>query len=104
MLRVLSEMEGAIDASNLAARAFILPPSLTRIVKILGERGLIACERDSFDGRRTLIGITSAGRKLIRTVAPESREIFDLLERRYGADQIAALLDMLEDLTAKMTR
>lgn len=104
VLRILSEVDQAIDASNLASRAYILPPSLTRIVKVLDERGLIECKRDRIDGRRILIGITQAGRELIRTVAPESREIFAELESRYGADRVAALLDMLDDLTSKLSR
>jgi homoprotocatechuate degradation regulator HpaR len=104
VLRILSEVGEPIDASNLASRAFILPPSLTRIVKVLGERGLIDCTRDPIDGRRILIGITDSGKRLIQTVAPESREVYVELEKRYGADRIAALLDMLDDLTTKLTR
>src|SRR5690606_9244668 len=61
VLRVLSEMSDAIDASNLASRAFILPPSLTRILKMLDERGFISSARDKIDGRRTLIAIRPAG-------------------------------------------
>jgi len=104
VLRILSEMPGAIDASNLASRAFILPPSLTRILRVLDERGLIELSRDRVDGRRILIGIRPAGLRLIAEVTPESREIYAELEHRYGADRIAALLDMLDDLTAKLSR
>lgn len=104
VLRVLSEMESPIDASNLASRAFILPPSLTRILKTLHERKLIACQRDRVDGRRTLLAITHDGLEVIRTVAPESREIFAELEQRYGPERVEALLDMLEDLTEKLAK
>ena len=104
VLRILSEMERAIDASNLASRAFILPPSLTRILRLLDERGLIELTRDRVDGRRILIAIRPAGLKLIVQVSPESREIYAELEKRYGADRVATLLDMLNDLTTKLTR
>lgn len=104
VLRVLSEVGESIDASNLASRAFILPPSLTRIIRVLDDRGLVKASRDRIDGRRTLIGITEAGTDLIREVAPESREIYSELEKRYGGDKIDVLLDMLDDLTLKLSR
>ncbi len=104
VLRVLSEMSEPIDASNLASRSFILPPSLTRILKSLAERGFISCERDRIDGRRTLLVISPAGREIIRTVGPESRQVFLELENRYGTERVEALLDMLEDLTQKLAK
>ncbi|MEZ5811214.1 MAG: homoprotocatechuate degradation operon regulator HpaR [Rhizobiaceae bacterium] len=104
VLRVLSEVGKPLDASNLASHASILPPSLTRILKVLGERKLVTVLRDRGDGRRVLVEITDAGEELIREVAPESREIYADLERRFGEDKIALLLAMLDDLTVKLSR
>lgn len=104
VLRVLAEVGQPLDASNIASRASILPPSLTRILKILGERNMISIVRDRSDGRRLLVEISDAGRQLISEVTPESREIYADLERRYGADNIELLLDMLDDLTTKLAR
>ena len=104
VLRILSEMRQQIDASNLASRAFILPPSLTRILRVLDERGLIELSRDEVDGRRILIGIRPAGLRLIAEVSPDSRDICADLENRYGPERISAMVELLDDLTAKLTR
>ncbi len=104
VLRVLSEIGKPLDASNLAFRASILPPSLTRILKMLSERQMISVIRDRGDGRRVLVQISKGGEDLIREVAPESREIYADLEQRYGEDKVRLLLEMLDDLTTKLSR
>lgn len=104
VLRILSEIGQPLDASNLASRASILPPSLTRILKVLSERQMVTVLRDRGDGRRISVKISEAGEQLIREVAPESREIYADLERRYGEEKVALLLEMLDDLTTKLAR
>lgn len=103
VLRVLGEA-GGLDATELAARSCILAPSLTRILRALEERGLIARDRDAADGRRIVIEIADAGRRLIAEVMPESRAIYAEMESRFGRDRIEALLDMLQELNATMGR
>ena len=104
VLRVLSEMGKPLDASNLAFHASILPPSLTRILKVLSERAMVSIIRDRGDGRRILVEISKGGEDLIREVAPESREIYADLERRYGEEKVLLLLEMLDELTTKLSR
>lgn len=97
VIRVLSETS-PLDASEVAERACILAPSLTRIIKALEDRGLITRERDASDGRRAVLAISASGLAIIREVTPESRAIYAELEARYGAEQIDRLLDMLDEL------
>ena len=97
VIRVLAE-HSPLDASDVAERACILAPSLTRIIRALEERGLIERERDAGDGRRVLLSIAPAGTGLIEEVAPHSSAIYRDLEERYGRERIATLLDMLDDL------
>lgn len=104
VLRVLSEMGKPLDASNLASHASILPPSLTRILKVLSERAMVSIIRDRGDGRRILVEISKGGEDLIREVAPESREIYADLERRYGEEKVSLLLEMLDELNTKLSR
>ena len=104
VLRVLSEVGQPLDASNLASRASILPPSLTRILKVLSERNMVTVLRDRGDGRRIQVKISDGGLSLIRDVAPESREIYADLEQRYGEQKVALLLEMLDELTTKLAR
>lgn len=97
VIRILAEA-GMVDASEMADRAFILAPSLTRIIRSLEERGIITKAKDDNDGRRVLLEITDAGLAIIEEVAPESRMIYDRLEKRFGREKIEQLLDILDEV------
>ena len=99
VIRVLGEAS-PLDASEVAERACVLAPSLTRIIKALEERGLILRLRDEDDGRRVLLSLTEPGAALIREVTPESRAVYAELEERFGAERMQELLDLLADLAA----
>ncbi|WP_411505136.1 homoprotocatechuate degradation operon regulator HpaR [Brucella anthropi] len=99
VIRILAETD-IVDASEMAERAFILAPSLTRIIRSLEERGIITKTRDENDGRRVLLQITPAGLAIIKEVAPESRLIYQMIEERFGRERIDQLLVMLDDLAA----
>ncbi|SBW16264.1 MarR family transcriptional regulator [Brucella sp. 10RB9215] len=99
VIRILAETD-IVDASEMAERAFILAPSLTRIIRSLEERGIITKTKDENDGRRVLLQITPAGLAIIKEVAPESRLIYQMIEERFGRERIDQLLDMLDDLAA----
>lgn len=98
VIRVLAQA-GKLDASELAESAFLLAPSLTRILRSIEERGLIARSKDEADGRRVILEITQAGRDIINDVTPDSRAIYAGIEKAYGKERIDALLDMLDDLS-----
>jgi homoprotocatechuate degradation regulator HpaR len=99
VIRILAE-RGVSDASEVAERAFILAPSLTRIIRSLEERGIIAKLKDESDGRRVLLDVTAVGRRIIDEVSPESRAIYSRIEERYGREKLNVLLDMLDELAA----
>ena len=98
VIRVLGEA-GTLDASELAERANILAPSLTRMIKSLTERGLIEKARDESDGRRVMLAIAPAGRDLLRRVSPDSARIYAELEGRFGKDRVDQLMDLLDALS-----
>ncbi len=98
VIRVLGEA-GALDATQVAERANILAPSLTRMIKTLTERGLIERARDADDRRRLLLAIAPAGRDLLRRVSPDSARIFAELEGRFGKDRVEDLMDLLDALS-----
>jgi len=97
VLRVLAEA-GPLEATELANRASILPPSLTRIIKALEERRLMTRNKVKDDGRRALLAITASGVALIEDLAPERVAIYDAIEKRFGGEEHEKLLDMLESL------
>ncbi len=97
VVRVLAEA-GGLDATELAARTCLLPPSLTRIIRTLEDRGVLSRKRDQNDARRVVIEITQHGLDFIREVTPESRAVYEEMEARLGRERIEALLDMLQEL------
>jgi len=97
VLYVLAE-SGPLEAAELAGRASILPPSLTRIIKAMEERAFVTRARVRDDARRALLGISPAGLALIEELAPERVAICEAIEKRYGAEHRERLLDMLEGL------
>lgn len=99
VIRVLHEA-GMLDASEVAERAFILAPSLTRMIRSLQERGFISKHKDKGDGRRVLLKIAPAGEAIIRQVLPDSRKIYDALEAHYGRERLDCLVEMLDELAS----
>jgi len=57
--------EGDLLMGELAARERIQPPSMTRIVNGLEERGYVARRPDPSDRRQCLVTVTESGRQII---------------------------------------
>ena len=56
---------GPVTLGALAAAEQVRPPTMTRIVDALAEKGLAIRRRNAKDGRSTLITATAAGKKLL---------------------------------------
>lgn len=97
VIRVLAEA-GTLDASEVAEKAFILAPSLTRMIKSLEERGYITRSKDKDDGRRILLEVAPAGMALINEVTPNTHAIYTEIEKRYGKERVEHLIDLLEEM------
>ncbi|GBQ27807.1 transcriptional regulator [Gluconacetobacter sacchari DSM 12717] len=97
VIRLLHEHR-ILDASQLAERAFILPPSLTRILANLEARTLVTRLQPTSDRRRYLFCLTGEGEAIFRSVLPDSMKIYTELEDYFSRDQIALLLDLLHRL------
>ena len=97
VIRMLGE-HGELDASQLAEKALVLAPSLTRMIRTLEKARLIVKRKDKGDKRRTLVSISAKGRSLINEVAPESAEIYSELQNKFGKAEMERLLDLLESV------
>lgn len=97
ILRVVSE-DQQIDATKVAKRSCLLAPSVSRILRRLEGRELIARTRDKNDSRRTLISITGKGLDLIAEIAPKNRRIYVEFRAGIGEESFEQLLDLLEKL------
>jgi homoprotocatechuate degradation regulator HpaR len=102
ILRALAAIE-AIEVTELARVAFLLGPSLSRILRDLEARQLIERRTAKVDLRRGLVSISAKGLKLIEAVAPTSEAIYAAMTRRYGAARLAELQDMLHALEGSLS-
>jgi len=99
ILRVLAEQKTA-DMLDLSVRCCIQPPSLSRTIPLLEERGFVLRSSHSGDQRRTIVSLSAQGRALFRTMSAESAEIYANLESDIGAKRLAELYRVLDDLIA----
>src|SRR6201996_9330258 len=94
ILRALASVD-AIEVTELARVAFLLGPSLSRILRDLEARHLIERRIAKADLRRAVVSISAKGIKLIEAVAPSSEAIYAEITKRYGARKLAELQAML---------
>ncbi len=94
ILRALTSVE-AVEVTDLARLAFLLGPSLSRILRDLEARGLIERRSAEADLRRGVVSISPKGLKLIEAVAPTSEAIYAAITKRYGVRKLAELQAML---------
>lgn len=92
----------SIEVTELARVAYLLGPSLSRILRDLEERRLIERRTLKADLRRGIVSITPKGLRLIEAVAPSSEAIYAEITRRYGADRLAELQDLLHALETSL--
>src|SRR3954451_7836095 len=102
ILRALSSVE-SIEVTDLARVAFLLGPSLSRILRDLEARQLIERKAAKADLRRAMVSISAKGLKLIEAVAPTSEMIYAEITKRYGARKLAELQDMLKALESSLS-
>jgi homoprotocatechuate degradation regulator HpaR len=94
ILRALAAIE-TIEVTELARVAFLLGPSLSRILRDLEARRLIERKTAKADLRRGVVSISERGLKLMAVVAPTSEAIYAAITKRYGTRKLAELQDML---------
>ena len=98
VLRVLDEF-GPLDPTQLADKAALLMPSLTRILKTLERGGAVIRKRDPDDGRRALIQISPKATKAIETATASSNAAYRDIEEQFGSENMKELLVLLERLS-----
>jgi homoprotocatechuate degradation regulator HpaR len=101
ILRALASTDD-IEVTELARLAYLLGPSLSRILRDLETRRLIDRRVVKADQRRSIVSITANGLRLIKAVAPSSEAIYAEMTRRYGAGKLADLQEMLHRLESSL--
>jgi len=97
VMRALASGE-ALDSRTLARRCALLPPSVSRIVRSLQDRGLVA-PGDAPDGRTRPLVLTAAGQAIFDDVAVISEAVYRDIEVAFGREALVALLAELRRLT-----
>jgi DNA-binding MarR family transcriptional regulator len=104
LLTALEEDDGC-PSGRLAERAGVTPATVTGMLDILEEQGVVTRERSAVDRRMVIARLTPAGRRLRDRRRAEVRRVFeDALATLDPADLAAAprvlrrLADVLEDL------
>ena len=101
ILRALASVD-TIEVTELARVAFLLGPSLSRILRDLEARHLIDRRVAKADLRRGMVSISRKGLQLIEAVAPSSEAIYAAITRRYGKRKLRELQDMLHALEGSL--
>lgn len=96
VLRALADGE-PLDAGTLCQRCVILPPSLTRILRALSERGLLT-QVPCADARRHMVSLTPEGKALFDSLVVHSEDSRREIDEAFGPERMQLLLDMLNEL------
>ncbi len=97
VLRILKE-EGPQEPTQIAERACLLLPSLTRILQKLEDKTLISRRPDPVDRRRQIVEITDSGAEIIHANMPTALQQAEHIRKMMGPERYEQLLDLLEDL------
>ena len=94
VLRVLGE-KGPSDAGQVAFDACILAPSLSRIIGKLEKENFISRDIDQKDGRRVNLLLTPLGQETLNKIVPDMDVVYKNIQKRYGEEKLAKLLELL---------
>ena len=98
--RVLRALDSVpeIDATGLAMATFLLPPSLSRILRDLEGRRLISRRPDPTDLRAWMISLTPDGKKTVDAAGIQAETIYAAMTDRIGRERLDLLMQLLRDI------
>ena len=89
------ECHGPITLGQLAAHELVKPPSVTRMVAALEERGLVRRETDAADRRIARVSLTGEGRRTLRRTRTRKTAYLAKRLRRLDESELAAMREAL---------
>jgi homoprotocatechuate degradation regulator HpaR len=101
VLRIL-QSHGAMEPTALAERCFLLPPSLTRILRDLERHGWVGRRRAARDGRRQIIALTRRGQRFLEDGAAGMEARYRSITAMLGRDKLTRLFRLLDELDAAL--
>lgn len=101
VLRALFD-HGVKDLGELADLCCILKPSITRIIRSMEKRNLLAKNVDVSDNRRTIVSIMPRGEDLVARIGPNSEKIYQEMTSEFGESELEDLYNKLDALAKKI--
>ena len=98
VMRVIND-RGAADATGLAEVSLLHAPSVTRILKELEARKLIARQPDANDRRRSMVALTPAGHDVVRDISRQVLRVMREYSDRFGDERLERLANELRALS-----
>lgn len=90
------DRDGADSPGSLAELERVRPQAMATTLAALEERGLVTRRQDAADGRRAVMSVTDAGRKVLADRRSESvRRLTAVLEQEFTAAERRDLLEVL---------
>jgi homoprotocatechuate degradation regulator HpaR len=101
VLKTMDEVK-SIELSELARKAALLMPSLSRIVRELEQRGYMTKAVDPTDMRRMLATLTDRGRTLVERASPECEAVNAAIRAAMGNERMMKLQALLAQLEKRI--
>lgn len=101
VLRTLHDA-GELDAATLAQRAQVLAPSLTRMLRILEQSGLIDRQSAADDLRRLNIKLSEKGLETVNRLGPQIEGIYQDLTHSIGPDLLQSLYQNVDEMITRV--
>lgn len=101
--RVLATLHDSqpLTVSQLAHEVLSKQPTVTKLVQRMAEQGRVALLADANDQRRTLVGITPAGKRLVRPLLEQARAHESEMLSALASSEQQALKTLLAKLAGR---
>jgi DNA-binding MarR family transcriptional regulator len=94
---------GPVHSGELAQREAVTPPTMTRVLAALADRGFVARTADPSDARSVVVSISPAGAEALTRIQSERTALMGARLSRLTEEQRAALTAALPALEALVT-
>ena len=97
IIRILAQF-GEMESTQLAEKACILKPSLTGIIRRLGEMDLVMRRKGDNDQRFVYIHLTPNGTDIFNKMSVEMEKRYQNIHQKMGDEKMEKLLELLKEV------
>ena len=94
--------ESPLEPRQICERCQLLSASAAGVLARMEELGLVRRERMASDQRRVMVSITPTSRAIARRIAPLAEAEYRRIEQAVGAQRLAQVYAMLDDLVQRL--